>query len=197
MRKRELLGLIFLVVGATGVYMSVRQTPPQYVYLTAARDISPGDVVENDDFQRESLFLSTSANQYVTGDIRLAGHRALRRIARGEVIPRAALTSEREIEERHLVTITLSASHIPEKLQAGSLIDIYFFSVSNRGALDEQFELAKLLTRARIHSIQAKDTQLDGQVTLSVFVDKKESGEVVSLITNARIAIAQRFDDNE
>jgi hypothetical protein len=197
MRKREVLGLIFLVVGAVGVYISVRLTPPQYVYLTAGRDISPGEVIASDDFVRESLFLSTAGNKYVTGDFILAGHRALRKIARGEIIPRGALTSEREMEERHLVTFTIPTSHIPEKLQAGNLIDIYFFTVKNQGALDEKFELAKVLSKARIQSIQSKDGQLDGQVTISVLVDQKESGEIISLITNSRLAIAQRFDDNE
>lgn len=197
MRKRELLGLIFLVVGAAGVYLSVQQTPAQYVYLTAGRDISPGEVVVNDDFVRESLSLSTAANKYVTGDVRLAGHRALRTIARGEVVPRAALTKEQEIEERQLVTFTLPSSDIPEKLHAGNLIDIYFFAVTNRGALDEQFELAKTLQKIRIQGIHSKDKQLDGRVTISVLVDQKESGEVLSLIASSRIAITQRFDDYE
>ena len=197
MRKRELLGLIFLVIGAIGVFMSVRQTPPQHVYLTASRDISPGEVVGSEDFLRDSLFLSNSADKYVTGDIKLVGYRALRKIARGEVVPRAALTREREIEERHLVTFTLPKTHIPANLQVGNLIDIYFFTTTNRGALDEQFDLTKVLTKVRVQSMQTKDVQIDGQVTISVLVDQKESSEVISLITSSRISIAQRFDDNE
>ena len=197
MRKRELFGLIFLVIGATGVFISVRQAPPQYVYLTASRDISPGEVVSSKDFLRDSLFLSNSADKYVTGDIKLVGYRALRKIARGEVVPRAALTSERELEERHLVTFTVPKTQIPANLQVGNLIDIYFFTTTNRGALDEQFDLTKVLTKVRVQSMQTKDVQIDGQVTISVLVDQKESSEVISLITSSRIAITQRFDDNE
>jgi hypothetical protein len=197
MRKRELLGLIFLVLGATGVYLSVRHTPPQYVYLTAVRDIAPGEVVGDGDFLPESLFLSTSANLYVSGEFQLAGHRSLRKIARGEIIPRAALTSEPEIEERHLVTFSLPTAQSPDKLQSGTLIDIYFFKVSNQGALDEQFELTRVLPKVRIQSVHSQESQLAGELTISVLVDPKEAGEVLSLISSSRIFITQRFDDHE
>lgn len=197
MRKRELLGLIFLVVGACGVYLSIQQSPPQYVYLTASRDISPGETVVKSDFTAHSFYLSTSGDKYISGKVDLAGHKAIRRIAKGEVIPRAAITTERRIETRHLLTFVLSKSRAPQALRAGDLIDIFFFSEANSLNSGEPIELMAVIEKITVKEIDKDDVQLDGKVTISALFDSERSSEIMTLIARSTISIAQRFDNHE
>ena len=197
MRKREILGLLFLVIGASGVLLSVRQAPPQFVYLTAGRDISSGEIVKKADFNEESLYLSSSAERYISANAQISGHRALRRINRGELVPRDSLTSQVEVEYRHLLTFKVSQSESPQTLAEGDLIDIYFFSVPSSGLLEEKAELVKVVKKVRIQFISSDKNRMDDRLTISAFFDKEESEEVMTLITRSKIMVAQRFDDGE
>lgn len=197
MRKRELVGLVFLIIGASGVYLSVRQTPPQYIYLTASRDISVGEIVSTQDFTSDSLFLSNADKKYVSGGVDLGGHRALRSITRGEIIPRAAFSSEIEIEERRLLTFVVAKSQAPKHLKSGDVIDLYFFSVPNNVALNEQVELITVVEQVRIREVGNDDAQFDGKITISALFNKNQTREIISLLTTSSIAVAQRFDDHD
>ena len=197
MRKREILGLLFLVIGASGVFLSVRQAPPQYVYLTASRDISSGEIVKKSDFSRESLYLSSSATLYISANAKVSGHRALRRMSKGELVPRDSLTSQVEVEERHLLTFKVSQSESPQNLTSGDVIDIYFFSVPSSGVLDERVELVKIIQQIKIQDISIDKNRMDDRLTISALFDKDESEEVMTLITQCKISISQRFDNGE
>lgn len=197
MRKRELVGLVFLIIGASGVYLSVRQTPPQYIYLTASRDISVGEIVSEQDFTPESLYLSNSENKYVSGSFDLDGHRALRSITRGEIIPRAAITSEIEVEERRLLTFVVAKSQAPEQLKSGDVIDLYFFSIPSNIALNEPAKLITVVEQVRIRAVENGQAQFDGKMTISALFDKNQTREIITLLANSSIAVAQRFDHHD
>lgn len=197
MRKRELLGMIFLIIGAGGVYLSVQKSPPQYIYLTANRDISPGEVVSTGDFAPQSFFLSTSGDRYVSGKSDLGGHRAIRTIARGEIIPRSAITSEKKIEERRLLTFVVAKSNAPKALQSGDLIDIFFFTPANSLDPGEVVELSSVIEKITVKEIDQDDVQLEGKLTISAFFDMARTPEIMTLIARSNISIAQRFDENE
>lgn len=195
MRKKELLGFLLLIIGACGIYFSAKQSPTQFEYLTASRDISPGEVVATQDFTRASMSLFGAAPRYVSADIKLAGHRSLRTIARGEIVPRDALTSMIEIEHRHLLTFTVAKSSLPHDLKVGDLIDIYFFSIPNGAAVDEEIQLLKIVPKIRVYGLATDENQIDGQVNISALFEASDSGEYMTLIATARIAVTQRFDD--
>lgn len=197
MRKREILGLVLLITGASGIFLSVRQAPPQYVYLTAGRDIYPGEIVANSDFRTQSLYLASSALQYVSGDMKLQGHRSLRKISRGEVIPRDALTSESEIEQRRLLTFQVSLSEAPPALKVGDLVDIYFFSLEPTDTGVDQATLIDVVEKIRIKEMSKGSEGLDGKVTLSALFVQEIAPEVLKMLASAKVSVAQRFDTDE
>lgn len=197
MRKRELLGLVFLLVGASGVYFSVRQAPPQYVYLTAGRDISPGEILSSSDFTRESLFLSSAGDLYISGDVQISGNRALRAIGRGEVIARGALTEDIQREARDLLTFTVLKAEMPANLKVGDLIDLYFFANPKSNLSEENHTLSKVIPKIRVQAITVDENQLDGHIAISALFEKQIVREVMILLAKSHITISQRFDDYE
>lgn len=197
MRKKELLGLILLVLGGGGIYLSVSNGPPQYLYLTAARDISPGQVVESKDFSQQYLHLAKASSHYVSGSAPVTGHRALRRISRGELVPRDALSSTTEVEQRRLLTFTVAKSDLPLGLKIGDLIDIYFFTIPTGSSVTEEIKLIDVIPRIRVQSIERDPNQVDSQVTISALFEASDSEGIMTLIATAKIALAQRFDDRE
>lgn len=197
MRKRELIGVVFLIIGASGVFLSIRQSPPQFLYLTATRDIWPGEIVSSADFESQSLYLSDSGGKYVSGDVKLNGHKSVRMIARGEVIPRAAFTSQAKEENRRLLTFVVPKIQMPKSLKPGDLIDIYFFSIPDLQSSGEPSELDTVIEKIRVKSIDHDDAQLGGKVTISALFEEEKAREIMTLIARSTIAIAQRFDLSE
>ena len=197
MRKRELLGLSLLILGGGGIYLSASNGPPEYQYLTAAREISPGEIVGSQDFSEQSLHLAAASSHYVSGSAQVSGHRALRRMSRGELIPRDALSSKIEVEQRRLLTFTVSKADLPPGLKTGDLIDIYYFTIPTGSSVTEEIKLIKVTSRIRVHSITKDPNQFDGQVTISALFEASDAREIMGLIVTSKIALAQRFDDGE
>ena len=195
MRKREVLGIALLIFGSTGIFLSIKNATPQYVYLTAKRDISPGEILARNDFRSVSLYLADAAVEYVGAEVNLDSHRSLRRIKSGEIIPRDAITRSREIESRGLITFPVESSKIPTDLSKGSVIDLYFFSRATLGVQSEQTELVENFPRLRIQQISMPTGQLDGDSLISIFVAQSDVSRLLQLISTCSISISQRFDD--
>lgn len=195
MRKREILGLVLLLVGASGIFLSAKDSAPQNVYLTAKRDISPGEIVKKGDFREISLYLADSAGEYIGAEINLDSHRSLRKIKSGEIVPRDAISGATESESRRLVTFNVESSKIPPNLKEGSLIDLYFFSRPDLGTSSSQIELVESFLYLRIHEITLPTVQLDGNTLISVLVDEMDVARLLQLISTCAISISQRFDD--
>ena len=195
MRKKEIVGLLFLIVGAAGIYLSVQRSAPEYIYLIAKRDITPGEIISSSDLVRKSMNLSESSNLYLSGDAKFQSRRTLRRIGSGEAIPRDALTAEVESESRRLITFSLPKNRVPSTLSSGDLADIYFFNNPEFSGNSEKISLIKIFEKIRVKSVDRQSTQLDGSVTLTAYLEESDAIEFATLLASSVLSLAQRFDD--
>lgn len=199
-RKRELAGLLLLVVGATGIYLSVERSAPTYIYLTAKRDISPGELVSSTDFSSAPFSLGRSAPQYISGDAKFNGRRSLRKIDSGELVPRNAITMEAAIEKRQLITFTIPAVRVSKNVNRNSVIDIYFFGSNEVGggvADESKPTVEKVFERVRIAAIERGSSQFDGDVSISILIESEKVLEFMTELSHSAVYVSERFDDVE
>lgn len=195
MRKKEIIGLLLLAVGAGGIYLSAQRSTPRYIYLTARHDIQQGDLVSDSDFVGTSLYLSDKGKYYITGDSRFTSRRSLRKIQLGEIVPRDAITAETEIEDRKLITFTVNETQTPAGIESGDLIDIHFMTTQDSAALERKIEPVKVFEKLRIKTISKSSTQLDGKFIVGVLIDGDLASEMVTLISKCSVVLVQRFDE--
>lgn len=113
------------------------------------------------------------------------------------VVPRDALSSTTEVEQRRLLTFTVAKSDLPLGLKIGDLIDIYFFTIPTGSSVTEEIKLIDVMPRIRVQSIERDPNQVNSQVTISALFEASDSKDIMTLIATAKIALAQRFDDRE
>jgi hypothetical protein len=195
MRKREVVALIFLIVGAGGIFLSVKGTAPQYEYLTAKRDIFPGEILESGDFRGVTLNLSDAAVAYVSAETDLNSHRSLRKIKSGEIIPRDAISRIKDIESRRLVTLSIEREKFSVNLKKGALVDLYFFSKPTLDVIPKPIELVETFPQVRIHELSTPTAQLEEKALFSILVEDANVARILELISTCTLSLSQRFDD--
>ena len=195
MRKKEIAGLVLLIVGAIGIYLSVQRSTPEYVFLTAKRNITPGETISTTDFVGKKMNLGEAASLYLGGDAKFRARRALRSIKTGEVVPREAVTMDEFMETRRLIGFSVPNSKLPNGLKVGDLFDLYFFTQPQNNGSQSPVELARVYEKLRVFSLQKDSSQLDGKISLNAFIESTDVGEFLTYVERSSITIVKRFDE--
>ena len=195
MRKREIIGMGLLIVGAAGMLLSMRNSTPHSVYLVAARDVAPGAHISATDFVKMPLDLRGTSTNYISAAAKFSNRQSLRRIKKGEIIPRDAISKAESIEKRKEVTLTLTSSKIPPDLKSGDQVDIYFFKVPQDDLMNKTVELLKSYERVRIYSVTKPDGQFNGEVTATVLIYPEDVQRFLTLQVSSELLLVKSLDD--
>ena len=195
MRKKELLGALLLSVGVVGIWFSVRDSLPPDVYFTTVRDLAAGEVVSSTDFQTIPLDLRGTGAHYISAKSKFSHHRVIRRIAKGEILPRDAISKRKDAEQRKQVTFTLLATKIPAGLKDGDLVDIYFFNVPSGGVTDSSVQLLKSYQKVQIDAVAKAEGQINGESTLTLLIDPGIVGEFLTYLASSETFLVRGSQD--
>ena len=197
MRKRELLGALLLSVGVVGIWFSVRNPLPPDVYFTTIRDLAAGEVVSFTDFQAIPLDLRGAGAHYISAESKFSHHRVIRRIAKGEILPRDAISKRKDVERRKQVTFTLLATKIPAGLEDGDLVDIYFFNVPTAGVTDSSVQLLKSYQKVQIDAVAKAEGQINAESTLTLLIDPEIVGAFLTHLASSEPFLVKGSQDGQ
>lgn len=195
MRKKEFVGIGLVIIGAAGMLFSMRDLAPQSAYFVATHDVAPGEHLSSTDFNRIPLELREAATHYIGASAQFSNRKALRRIKKGEIIPRDAISQAESIEQRKQVTFALASSKIPQDLQSGDLVDIYFFKVPNRDLPNESVELLKSYEKVRVYSVSKSDSQFNGEQTVTLLLNPDDVREFLALLVFTELTLVKGLSD--
>ena len=197
MQKKEIFGAALLVVGIAGMFLSVRDTVPPDRYFTTTRDLAVGEIVSSSDFQVIPIDLRGAANHYISAESIFSNRQVLRKIAKGEILPRDAISKRKGLERRKQVTFTFLESKIPIGLRRGDLVDIYFFNAPRGGATDSPVQLLKKYETVQIDSVSKGEGQLNGEITVTLLVEPENVGEVLTFLASSEPFLVRGSHDGE
>jgi hypothetical protein len=117
-----LLVLVSVVIGARVVSASQSSEP---VWL-AARDLAAGTELSAADLVRGQVHLYGKHGSYVSAKTAApVGYVLTRPVGQGELLPVAAIAAPGRVPEYRLVTVQVTALHLPLHLGAGDRVDVY------------------------------------------------------------------------
>ena len=182
MRKKEIVGIGLVIIGAAGMLFSMRDLAPESTYFVATRDVAPGAHLSSTDFNRIPLELREAATHYISASAQFSNRKALRRIKKGEIIPRDAISQAESIEQRKQVTFALASSKIPQDLQSGDL-------------QNESVELLKSYEKVRVYSVAKYDSQFNGDQTVTLLLNPDDVREFLTLLVFNELTLVKGLSD--
>ena len=196
MRKKEVIGAMFVIIGAAGMYLSTRDALPKYQYFTATRDLNAGETVAASDFHGIAIDLRAAADYYITANAKFSARRVLRKITKGELIPRDAISSSALPELRKQISLTLPSNRRPIGLKQGDFVDIYFFEVPTEGTTEKSVRTLKIYQRVQIHSIEKIPGQFNGEVNVTILLNPEDVSDFLTLLLGKDFWLSKGFDDD-
>ena len=164
--------------------------------LAAAAPLAAGQQVTADDLVTVRLRFASSADadRYLAGDAGLAaGSVLLRSVGAGELVPRAALTTEGAVGLVEL-PLALDPGRVPGAVRVGSTVDVWVSSTKD-GATDASEPAERLLSGVPVLAASGAATGPAGlrQVVVGVAAaDEERLSRVISRLAHESLLVVRR-----
>jgi hypothetical protein len=153
------IGLLALSLFAA---IAISASANRSVYVWAANNqISAGSEIKAIDIKKIKVFLPENSKLYYAASAKLIGSTLTRTVGVNELIPAAAVSSEKGANDRKSVPIKVSKNDYPADLLKGSIIDIYSLPAKETNVKSAAYLIAHGVT---IESIDLRSRELGGEV---------------------------------
>jgi hypothetical protein len=157
------IGLLTLsLIAAIAISASANRS----VYVWAANNqISAGSEIKGGDIKKIKVFLPENSKLYYAASAKLIGSTLTRTVGVNELIPAAAVSTEKGVNDRKSVPIKVSKNDYPADLLKGSIIDLYSLPAKETNVKSAAYLIAHGVT---IESIDLRSRELGGDVGLVI-----------------------------
>lgn len=115
--------VLFAVVAGARVFASADRYSQVYV---AKHDLVPGERLTSDDLSVGRVRLTDAGHLYIAAGSAPVGYVVARYVGAHELLPVGALSSGAPaLADSRLVTVPVTAGHLPPSLDRGGLVDVY------------------------------------------------------------------------
>ena len=94
-------------------------------YWVAAKDLTPGHMVDATDFVESKGAFGSEVSGYITSDQNPVGYSISKFVARGEYLNQSSLIENPGESEVKLLSFAASAADLPSRVQIGDLVNLY------------------------------------------------------------------------
>lgn len=178
---RFLIGIALVALSITAVWFIVTGSDHARPVLRADRTIVEGEKVSSDDFQVIEVGLGLAAEDYLGPEDLQPDQIASRTLAKGEIVPSAALA---DADQGRSTTIVVeSSTGIPGEVQAGSVVDVWSAPPLDDGRTYDTPRI--LVTDVVVRDvIESKGMLADAAAArLELVIDKGATADVLAAIT--------------
>jgi hypothetical protein len=155
-------GAIALLALSLIAALAISASANRSVYVWAAKNqISSGSEIKMDDIKKIKVFLPENSKLYYSATAKLVGATLTRTVGPGELIPAAAISSEKGVNDKKSVPIKVAKNDYPADLIKGSIIDIYSLPAKDTNVKSAAYLIAH---GVMIESIDLRNRDLGGEV---------------------------------
>lgn len=189
------LAAALIAAGGLGGFLAWQETGQRIPVLVVAREVAPGDVIEDADLIDAAVSLDPALKPLRAGERdKVVGKRAAVALVPGALLSRGQVTDRALVEKgEQLVGIGLKTSQLPTtRLSAGDAVLVVFTpaeGAENRDGTgtDTQAPAPKTVS-ARVVSVGEKQ-QATGEVVVDVAVPAAEGPGLASQAASGRVAL--------
>lgn len=186
---RLVVGVLLVVLSVAGGARLVAGLDDATPVYAASRDLLPGQPVEGSDLVALDVpqRLGESLHHYVDASAPLEpGTYAVRAVAEGELVPAAALGTERQALDK-TVTVPVDSSVLP-RLAPGAVVDLWVSRRDPEAVGEAYLDPERLLAGAVIDTVPEQSGGLApavGRSSVAVVVPADRVGEVIAAVDQA------------
>jgi hypothetical protein len=129
--SRLVTGLSLFIIALLAASLIAKEANRTVYVWASSTELAPGNVITQSDIKATPVLLPESAKNYLSASAQIIGAVVKFRVAAGDLIPLAAITSTAEQLDLRAVPLTVESTDLPMGLTRGEVIDIYAIPTSN------------------------------------------------------------------
>lgn len=94
-------------------------------YWVAAKDLTPGHLIESTDFVEAKGAFGSQAHGYIESNLDLSGYAISKYVAAGEYLNQSALVQATNAREVKLLSFAATAADLPSAVRVGDTVNLY------------------------------------------------------------------------
>ena len=158
-------------------------------YWVARESLIPGAEISESDLAEIEVSLGEANGRYLSKSAIVAGAYVLRSIQKGELISITSVSDTPSVLKSGQVPISIRASDLPEDIELGEAIDIYWVPEAIGIEKPQLPELA--ISGALLNSINRKAGNFGSDISLTVSVQNSEIFELLKATASGRLVIVR------
>ena len=158
-------------------------------YWVAGESLIPGTQISESDLDEIQVSLGEANGRYLSKSAMVAGAYVLRSIQKGELISTSSLSDTPSFLESGQVPISIRASDLPEDIELGEVINIYWVPEAIGLEKPQMPELA--ISGALLNSVNRKAGNFGSEISLTVSVQNSEIFALLKATASGRLVIVR------
>jgi hypothetical protein len=171
--SRLVSGLSLFIIALLAASLIAKEANRTVYVWASTTELAPGNVITQSDIKATPVLLPESAKNYLSASAQIIGAVVKFRVAAGDLIPLAAITSTAEQLDLRAVPLTVESTDLPMGLTRGEVIDIYAIpnsnSISNPTSNPRSIVESTLLTeRVSVSAVSERNNSGKASVVVSL-----------------------------
>lgn len=158
-------------------------------YWVAGQSLIPGTQISESDLDVIQVSLGDANGRYLSKGVVIAGAYVLRSIQKGELISTSSVSDTPSVFKSGQVPISIRASDLPEDIELGEVINIYWVPEALGLEKPQMPELA--ISGAHLNSVNRKAGNFGGEISLTVSVQNNEIFALLKATASGRLVIVR------
>lgn len=158
-------------------------------YWVAGQSLIPGTQISESDLDEIQVSLGDANGRYLSKGVVIAGAYVLRLIQKGELISTSSVSDTPSVLKSGQVPISIRASDLPEDIELGEVINIYWVPEALGMEKPQMPELA--ISGALLNSVNRKAGNFGGEISLTVSVQNSEIFALLKATASGRLVIVR------
>ena len=158
-------------------------------YWVAGESLIPGTQITEGDLAEIEVSLGEASGRYLSKSALVAGTYVLRSIQKGELISISSVSDTPNVSKSGQVPISIRTSDLPEDIELGEVIDIYWVPDAVGMENPQMPQLA--IAGAFLNSINRKAGNFGSDISLTVSVQNSEIFSLLRATASGRLVVVR------
>jgi hypothetical protein len=158
-------------------------------YWIASNSLIPGAQISESDLAEVEVSLGDTSSRYLSIDVLAAGAYVMRAIQKGELIAISSVSDLPSTLKSGQVPISIRSSDLPEDIELGESINIYW--VKEAMGIEKPQAPELVISGAFLNSINRKASNFGSDISLTVSVENSEIFGLLGATASGRLVIVR------
>ncbi len=158
-------------------------------YWIASNSLIPGTQIAESDLSEIEVSLGEASNGYLSKDVMVTGAYIVRTIEKGELIAIGSVSDIPSSLKSGQVPISIRSSDLPEDIELGEAINIYWVPEAMGMETPQTPEL--VISGAFLNSINRKAGNFGSDISLTVSIENNEIFDLLKATASGRLVIVR------